>query len=258
VRQLERDVANATAPNPYAGGTVPIAEALMDTVGEKALHMINADPKRTPTFTMFGNPDFFFQTTALSGACAGSTVCVNPGFAWNHGDVQDEIANTWVGFVGPGVQSHGIDSDTWTDHTNVRPTILALLGQKDDYVQDGRVLIEALTNKATPGPLTDHQGTVAQLGAVYEQLNAPFGEFAEGVLKASTKALKSSDESHYSSIEVEISNLTSQRDVLAAQIRNALNAAAFGGQGLNQKTAKDWIDQAQSLIDQSTALGNSS
>jgi hypothetical protein len=207
---------------------------------------------------MFGNPDFFFQTTALSGACAGSTVCVNPGFAWNHGDVQDEIANTWVGFVGPGVQSHGIDSDTWTDHTNVRPTILALLGQKDDYVQDGRVLIEALTNKATPGPLTDHQGTVAQLGAVYEQLNAPFGEFAEGVLKASTKALESSDESHYSSIEVEISNLTSQRDVLAAQIRNALNAAAFGGQGLNQKAAKDWIDQAQGLIDQSTVLGNSS
>jgi hypothetical protein len=33
--------------------------------------MINADPKRTPTFTMFGNPDFFFQTTNLSGGCAG-------------------------------------------------------------------------------------------------------------------------------------------------------------------------------------------
>ena len=24
--------------------------------------MVNADPRRTPTFTMFGNPDFFFQT----------------------------------------------------------------------------------------------------------------------------------------------------------------------------------------------------
>ena len=67
VRKLERDVANATAPDPYAGGSVPIAEQLADTVGEKALHMVNADPKRTPTFTMFGNPDFFFQTTNLSG-----------------------------------------------------------------------------------------------------------------------------------------------------------------------------------------------
>ena len=27
--------------------------------------MVNSDPKRTPTFTMFGNPDFFFQTTNL-------------------------------------------------------------------------------------------------------------------------------------------------------------------------------------------------
>jgi hypothetical protein len=106
--------------------------------------------------------------------------------------------------------------------------------------------------------LTDHQGTVRKLGDVYEQLNAPFGEFAEGVLKASTQALQSSDESHYSSIEAEISNLTSQRDALAAQIRNALNAAAFSGQGLNQQTAKGWIDQAQGLIDQATALGNSS
>ena len=103
VRQLERDVWNATAPDPYAGGgSVPIAQALADTVEEKTLHMINADPKRTMTFTMFGNPDFFFQTTNLSGGCAGSTVCANPGFAWNHGDVQEEIASTWVGSSAPG------------------------------------------------------------------------------------------------------------------------------------------------------------
>ena len=155
VRQLERDVWNATAPDPYAGtgSPVKIAEALADPVEEKALHMINADPKRTPTFTMFGNPDFFFQTTNLSGGCSGSIVCANPGFAWNHGDIQQEIANTWVGMVGPGVSSGGLDSTTWTDHTNVRPTMMALLGLKDDYVQDGRVLIEALTTDATPQSL---------------------------------------------------------------------------------------------------------
>src|SRR6185312_14865279 len=80
VRKLERDVRNATAPDPYAGGgSVPIAQAMADTVEEKTLHMVNADPKRTMTFTMFGNPDFFFQTTNLSGGCAGSTVCANPG-----------------------------------------------------------------------------------------------------------------------------------------------------------------------------------
>ena len=258
VRKLERDVWNATAPDPYAGGTVPIAVALADTVGEQTLHMVNADPKRTPTFTMFGNPDFFFQTTNLSGGCAGSTVCINPGFAWNHGDVQDEIANTWVGFVGPGVQGGGTDSSTWTDHTNVRPTILSLVGLKDDYVQDGRVLIEALTTKATPHELVAHRETVRRLGDVYEQLNAPFGQFAAGALRASTAALASTDESHYGSVENAIISLTSQRDALAAQIRTGLNAAAFGGQALNEQTAKGWISQAQSLIDQATALGGSS
>jgi type II secretory pathway pseudopilin PulG len=259
VRQLERDVWNATAPDPYAGGgATPIAQFLADPVEEKALHMVNADPKRTPTFTMFGNPDFFFQTTNLSGGCTGSTVCVNPGFAWNHGDVQDEIANTWVGFVGPGVQGGGIDSNTWTDHTNVRPTILTLLGLKDDYVQDGRALVEALTTQATPHSLVAHRETVRRLGDVYEQLNASFGSFALDTLTASTKALASSDESKYASIEGSIASLTSQRDALAAQIRGALNAAAFDGTALDEQQAKGWIDQAQSLIDQASSLAASS
>jgi hypothetical protein len=207
---------------------------------------------------MFGNPDFFFQTTNLSGGCAGSTVCVNPGFAWNHGDVQEEIANTWAGFVGPGVQSGGIDSNTWTDHTNVRPTMLTLLGLKDDYVQDGRALIEAMTTKATPQTLIAHRETVRRLGDAYEQLNASFGSFALDALKASTTALSSPDETKYESIESSLSSLTTQRDALAAQIRGGLNAAAFGGQALNEQQAKGWIDQAQSLIDQMHTLAATS
>ncbi|HEV2591304.1 MAG TPA: hypothetical protein VGU02_05360, partial [Gaiellaceae bacterium] len=178
VRKLEQDVASANAPDPYANGdagaNVPIAQYLADPVEEQALHMINADPQRTPTFTMFGNPDFYFQTSNLSGGCSGSVVCVNPGFAWNHGDAQNEIGNTWVGIVGPGVAHDGVDSKTFTDHTNLRPTIDALTGLHDSYTLDGRVLIEALTAKATPKSLVAHHESVRQLGAVYEQLNAPF------------------------------------------------------------------------------------
>jgi hypothetical protein len=258
VRKLERDVSTATAPDPYKGGNVPIAQLMADTVGEQALHMINADPKRTPTFTMFGNPDFFSQTDPLGEGCADSDVCVNPRFAWNHGDVQEEIARTWVGFVGPGVRSGGTDSDTWTDHTNVRPTILALLGLKDDYVQDGRVLIEALTTKATPQTLLAPRETLRRLGDVYEQLNSSFGSFAMDALRASTVALSSSDESKYASIEGSIASLTSRRDALAAQIRGGLNAAAFDGKALNEQQAKRWIDHAQRLIDQAGAIVASS
>ena len=38
------------------------------------------------------------------------------------------------------------------------------------------------------------------------------------------------------------------------QIRNALNAAAFDGQALDEQQAKDWIKQAQDLLDQAAAL----
>jgi hypothetical protein len=80
VRKLERDVAGLTATDPYQRGGSPVAltERLADPVEEKALHMVNSDPSRTPTFTMFANPDFFFQTTNPS---CGANPCVNPGFA---------------------------------------------------------------------------------------------------------------------------------------------------------------------------------
>src|SRR5262249_19478169 len=94
VRRYERDVAALTSLDPYvrdSNGTVQsvqLAQFLADPVEEKTLHMINSDPNRTPTFTMFGNPDFFFQ---LSNPCTGVAQCVSSGFAWNHGDVQQEI-----------------------------------------------------------------------------------------------------------------------------------------------------------------------
>src|SRR4051794_3142893 len=90
LRQLERAAGAATAFDPYKGGNaVPIAQRLADTVEEKALHMINADPKRTPSFTLFGDADFFFQGSN-SGTCSPAvTECVDSKFAWNHGDYQD-------------------------------------------------------------------------------------------------------------------------------------------------------------------------
>jgi hypothetical protein len=259
LRQLEQNVAAGKAVDPYAGSTPkPITEALVDPVGEKALHMVNADPQRTPNFTLFANADYFVKTTNTNCPDSQHSVadCVDYHFAWSHGDIQDEIANTWVGFVGPGVRHGGIDGDTWTDHTNVRPTILTLLGQKDDYVQDGRVLVEGLTGAATPRSLTAHAETVRRLGAVYEQLNAPFGSFGESVARASTKALASTDERRYELIESSISALTARRDTVAHQIRDGPNAAAFGGRPLNELRAIGWIVQSQALIVLANALAS--
>jgi hypothetical protein len=252
LRKLEQDVAAATAPDPYQGGaSVPITVNLADTVEEKTLHMVNSDPKRTPSFTLFGNDDFFFTTRNPS---CGADVCVDYHFAWNHGDVQDEIGNTWAGFVGPGVANRGVDATTWTDHTNLRPTMLSLLGLKDDYMPDGRVLVEAETPGAVPAPLAAKLATAKQLGQVYEQLNAPFGKFASETLKASTKALAATDEATYNSLETQISALTAHRDKVAQQIRDALNHAAFSGQSL-PANANGLIGQGQSIISDATALG---
>src|SRR5205085_5130666 len=155
VRKMERDVLGLNAIDPYVDPTPkPVFQQIADPVEERTLHMINSDPARTPTFTPFANPDYF--VTDVNPSC-GSNPCIDYHFAWSHGDIQTDIANTWVGFVGPGVKQNGIDSSTWTDHTNVRPTMLELLGLKDDYGHDGRVLIEGLDKSALPNTLFEHQ-----------------------------------------------------------------------------------------------------
>src|SRR5262249_46721581 len=69
-------------------------------------------------------------------------------FAWNHGDVQEDITRTWMAMAGPGVRRLGRNDDTFSDHTDVRPTMMSLLGLRDSYVHDGRVLIEDLDEEA--------------------------------------------------------------------------------------------------------------
>ncbi|HKT39056.1 MAG TPA: hypothetical protein VJR48_11845, partial [Ktedonobacterales bacterium] len=264
VRNLEREMAGLNWLNPYTN-TVEnnIMVALADHTGMKTLHMVTADPFRTPTFTPFADPDWFFfatggatpATCATPDACASIPARTSQSFAWNHGDIQDEIASTWIGMVGPGVDQEGINSAVWSDHTDLRPTILTLVGLKDDYIQDGRVLTEALDGWAIPSAVKKG-GRYVPLAQVYKQINAPFGAFAMDTLKASTKALASNDagDTTYTSIEGQIQSLTAQRDTLATQIKSALADAAFNGQVLNTQQADGFIAQAQSLLNQADAL----
>jgi hypothetical protein len=186
-RAFERDVAALTAANPYTGEPEPVSEKLIDRIGMGLLHMVTGDPLRTPTFVSFLDPDYF----GFGGApnCNSPCVQVQPAFAWNHGGIAPEIATTWVGFVGPGVR-HLDNGSVWMDHTDLRPTILTLTGLQDDYVHDGRVLIEFLTAKALPQSLRAHAETLRRLGAVYRQVMASFGRVGMAGIEVSTKALK--------------------------------------------------------------------
>jgi len=250
VRTLEHDVAGLTAVNPYAGGSQPITNYIADPAEMAILHMVNADPARTPTFALFAKPDYFLSP--------GSTTCSpcvtqNTGFAWDHGDYAAEINTNYLGLAGPGVKHLGLDGSsaadgpnsagansgqtvaadsnnpgTWVDETDIRPTLLYLTGLKDDYEHDGRVITQIL---ADPNPALRGAG-VAKLGACYKQLNSSVGTFANFTLQADTKAIESSTpgDAEYLATDKALAGLDNTRDALALRIKGELEAAAFSNQ----------------------------
>jgi hypothetical protein len=252
VRTLERDVAGLTATNPYAGGgPQKITNYLADPAEMAILHMVNADPARTPTFALFAKPDYFLSAGAAN--CSTPCVSVNPGFAYNHGDYAAEINTNFTAFAGPGVRHLGLDgtsaasgpnsagpnsgqveavnsgtTGTWADETDIRPTLIYLSGLKDDYEHDGRVITEILAgpNRALAAP------GVAALGACYKQLNSSVGQFGSATLHASTAAIESSTagDAEYKTVSAALGGLDHLRDTLALRVKGELEAAAFGGQ----------------------------
>jgi hypothetical protein len=134
--------------------------------------------------------------------------------------------------------------------------MLSILGLADSYVNDGRVITQILDDQSLSRGLDDRVAT--QLGDAYKQVNAPFGAFGHDTLIASTAALKSADELTYDTIESKIANLTFRRDALAGTIRSALDAAEFGNSRIDEDQARDWIQQAQHLLDEAHTLATSS
>ncbi len=247
-RAMERGVAGLTAVNPLTGNTDQLTNYLADPVEMKLLHMVTADPARTPTFTMFAKPDYFLFAGAPN--CSAPCVAEVPAFAWNHGDVAPDINRTWLGLVGPGVRRTGVDGRVWSDHTDIRPTMLALLGLKDDYVHDGRVLVEVLDARAVPQPLRAHHATLRRLGEVYKQINAPIGALGLASLEVSTKALASDTpaDGRYTRLEDQLIRLTGERDAVAGRISSLLDAAAFGGRRIDEREARRLIQAGEELL----------
>jgi hypothetical protein len=276
-RTFERDVAGLTADNPYSGGTQQIANYLADPTEEAILHMVNADPARTPTVAEFAKPDYYLEQgnascdDSVTGTSASSfpadCVSVDDGYAWDHGDFAAEINTNYVAFVGPGVRQLGLQGDQpnqgpnsagansgqtiaissgttgpWTDETDIQPTMMYLTGLRDRYVPDGRVITQILArpNQALSDP------AVTQLGACYKQLNSSVGEFGSYTLEADTAAIESdtTGDSEYLQTDKTLANLDKQRDGLAEQIKNQLNSAEFSGQPIFEAPQETALCQA--------------
>jgi hypothetical protein len=226
-RAFERASGGLTIVDPITNGSEPVADYLADRTEMALLHMVTGDAARTPTFTLFVNPNLYLNTGAAN--CTSSP-CVQEqsGYAWNHGMVSPDVNKTWLGLVGPGVRHEGVTSRVWSDHTDVRPTMLALAGLTDDYVHQGRVLVEALHGGEDPDFL--------RLARAYKAINAPVGRLSLASLRIATAAAKSGDASsdaEYAQVTQWLADVTRARDALAKKMEAALDGAEFHGQPLD-------------------------
>jgi hypothetical protein len=265
-RALEHAFGTATVRDPFVSSStdVPLTNFMADQTEEQLLHYVVADPSRTPTFTVFPESDVY-MTDGTTDSCNGTTTAANADvnctdlnshYLWNHGYYAPEINNTWLGFVGPGVKSLGLNGsdanagpnsagatsgearlDTlvsntgvWADHTDTRPTLMALVGLNDDYVSDGRVLTEIMSSP----PATTQSAFFVPLAGCYKQLNSSVGTFGTDTLAADTHALEtsSSGDHRYTSFLKRLAALGNERDRLAISIKGELSNAEFNGVAL--------------------------
>ena len=165
-RQLERDFANATANDVYDGAsrrtsrnTRPIRLSSNSCTSSTQTRTGRRRSPCSRSRTTSSRPG---RRTAAAPRLVGvnqsnawdKCISTNNGFAWDHGYYAPEIDNTWLGLVGPGVAHKGVDgltaaqgpnsdgtansnpklvtsissTGTWADHTDTRPTIMALIG----------------------------------------------------------------------------------------------------------------------------------
>ena len=171
--------------------------ALADQIEMKTLHMVTSDPFRTPTFTPFADPDWFFFATerprrrARRPACASIPARTSQSFAWNHGDIQDEIAITWAGYVGPGVKNLGDDRQR-LDRPHRPPSDAADAARSEGRLPDATAgaVTQIADENALPVSLRVHHPSLEKLADSYKQLMASFGMFSMDTLTASTHALR--------------------------------------------------------------------
>ena len=92
--------------------------------GRSTLHMVNADPKRTPTFTLFGQRRLLLPGRELRHVLAvdspSASTRSSPGTTATS---RTRSPTPGSAMVGPGVEQQRRRHQTWTDHVDVRPTM---------------------------------------------------------------------------------------------------------------------------------------
>ncbi len=247
-RQLGRDLTSLTVPNPLTGASDKVAYQIADPVEEKILHFLSSDPARTPTLTAFSGEDDYLTGGAAN--CTKPCVATPGGYAWNHGGTWADMENIWSAYVGPPIAARGLDTSTWTDQVDTRPTLLGLSGLHDDYLGDGRLLTEIAAPAALPAAVRANTAALGELGRVYKQILAPTGPFAHDTLALSTRGITSNTpfDFEYTVTEAGLSLLGDYRDQLAGRIAQTIRGAESHNQPVDPSSAVALTLQAQLLL----------
>jgi hypothetical protein len=146
------------------------------------------------------------------------------------------------------VRVKGLDDEVWSDHTDIRPTLLAPVGLQDDYQSQGRVLAEDFHHWALPDGVEDSRDEFVEPARAYKRINAPVGELGLASLKVSTKAL-GGDEATYRNLENQLSFITSLRNHLADEMLERLTDAEFHGKRIPEREERGLVLKSRALAD---------
>src|SRR5262249_27160347 len=128
--------------------------------------------------------------------------------------------------------------------------MLALLGLKDDYQHQGRVLAEELDSSAVPKGVAADPGAFLAVATALKQLESPFGQLGKESLRVSTVALKSSDpdDATYTKLEKQLANIAATRDALADRMLSVLEDAEFNGKRVSDRDAITLVAESFLLL----------
>lgn len=234
-RTFGRDLGSLQLTDPYTGERQPVAYDLADSVEQRILHFVSADPARTPTFTAFSGEDSYVGGGAPN--CDQSCVyTTGAGYAWNHGSYWPDMQNIWAGYVGPGISARGTNT-TFTDQVDMRPTVLLLTGLRDRYQVDGVPVLPIISDSALAPAARTHRHQLTAAEASYKQLVAPTGTFAMHTLKASTAAITSNSagDAQYTKVENALRTIGFERDATGQRLAGViLGATESGGRALGR------------------------
>ncbi len=201
----------------------PGIQAIATKPAMKALHIAAGDA-RTPTYVAFSDPDSYFNR----GPCS---TCGR----WNHGTINPDINDFWIGFVGAGVKPGKLGA--FTDHADIVATVRYLLGIPPSGDLDGVPALPALSRRTSDDLLAGRDA--------YKQVNAPFGAFGAAVLKLSTAGVRGGPDAR-AKADAKITDLVMRRDAIATELRGAIDGSAPRG----ADALRDLVKRANALVDE--------